>query len=271
MQNELFYNFIYEILEMERMQESRIPKTLIDHVDFQVLKTAKFIERNKAMNGGYVYDVIPENKTKFIQYYKKLFPNPLSLDKTSFENVRTFGNSKSRSRQNQRIVFLRGTKIIEANAKQINLEEITVNFKLFSFQLNSFKADKICFIENLDCFMVSEKIIPHHFVFMHAYGRIGKELLSKIETDEILFFPDYDYVGLNEYLTVKNSFPNTTLFFPNNYDELFKHHPKSLKTKNEREQQPSPAVLKSTEEVVVKIRCQLLETKHFLEQQAIFL
>lgn len=271
MQNELFYNFITEILETERIPESRIPKTLISHADFQVLKTAKFIERNKATNGGYVYDVVHENKAKFIQYSKKLFPNPLSTDKTSFENVKTFGNSKSRSKESQRIVFLRGKKIINANDKEANLEELTASFKLFSFQLNSFKADKICIIENLDCFMVSEKVIPNNYVYMHAYGRIGRELLSKIETDEILFFPDYDYIGLNEYLTVKSSFPNTTLFYPDNYDELFKRHPKSLKTKDEREQQPSLAVLNCSEEIVVKIRGQLLETKHFLEQQAIFL
>jgi len=75
---------------------------------------------------------------------------------------------------------------------------------------------------------------------------------------------------LNEYLTVKNTFPNTTLFFPKNYDLLFNKYPKALKKKNDKEQQPSQLVLQSDEAIVVKIKNQLLETKHFLEQQILF-
>lgn len=268
MQSELFYNFLQTLLRDERMTESHIPKTVVNSKDFKILKSAQFIKPERATNGGTVYVV--SKKEELQKYFLKHFPNPVSENKTSFQNVRTFRDTKARAKESQRIVFLRGEQTVEANQKQIQLAEFTDNFKLFSFQLHNLKAEKICFIENLDCFMVAEKIIPQEYVYMHTYGRIGKELLQKIEVKEFLFFPDYDFVGLNEYLTVKNTFPNTTLFFPKNYDLLFNKYPKALKKKNDKEQQPSQLVLQSDEAIVVKIKNQLLETKHFLEQQILF-
>ena len=69
---------------------------------------------------------------------------------------------------------------------------------------------------------------------------------------------------------MKSIYPNTKLFFPDNYDELFKEFSKPLKKKSGMEQQPTTQVLQSQEEVVSKVCKQLLETKYFLEQQIIF-
>ena len=118
--------------------------------------------------------------------------------------------------------------------------------------------------------MVAEKTISDEFTFIHTYGRIATKNFRNIETSEILFCPDYDFVGLNEYLKMKSLYPDTKLFFPANYEELFGEFCKPLKKKNGKEQQPTAQVLSCTEEIVSRVCKQLLETKHFLEQQIIF-
>ncbi|MBK9733428.1 MAG: hypothetical protein IPO92_00090 [Saprospiraceae bacterium] len=118
--------------------------------------------------------------------------------------------------------------------------------------------------------MVAEKTISREYTFIHIYGRIGIENLKSIETNEILFCPDYDFVGLNEYLKMKSIYPNTKLFFPDNYDKLFKEFSKPLKKEKWNGATAHNTSVASQEEIVSKVCKQLLETKYFLEQQIIF-
>jgi len=268
MQNLLFHNFLKDLIEVRRMPQSGIAKSILRSKDFQILEIAKFIELKTAINKGKYYEVV--NEEHLIQHFKNSFPNEVSDRFTAIQNARSLRDSKGRKKESQRIVLLRGNNAIIANHSELNLSEHTKKFNVFAIQLNHLQADKLCFIENLDCFMVAEKTISTDYTFIHIYGRIGIENFKNIKTNEILFCPDYDFVGLNEYLKMKSIFPNTKLFFPENYDELYKEYSKQLKKKNGMEQQPTNQVLQSQEEVVSKVCKQLLETKHFLEQQIIF-
>lgn len=268
MQNLLFHNFLKELIEVKRMPQSGIAKSILRSKDFQILETAKFIELKTAVNKGKFYEVVNEEHLK--QHFKNSFPNEVSDRFTAIQNAKSLRDSKGRKKESQRIVLLRGSNTIVANHSELNLSELTKKFNVFAIQLNQLKTDKLCFVENLDCFMVAEKTISSDYTFIHIYGRIGIENFKSIETNEILFCPDYDFVGLNEYLKMKSIYPNTKLFFPDNYDELFKEFSKPLKKKNGMEQQPTTQVLQSQEEVVSKVCKQLLETKYFLEQQIIF-
>ncbi len=220
------------------------------------------------MNKGKFYEVINEEQLK--EHFKNSFPNEVSGRFTAMQNAKTFRDSKAGKKESQRIVLLRGNKTILANNIKIDLSEHIKDFNVFAIQLNNLKAEKLCFIENLDCFMVAEKTISTDYTFIHTYGRIGIENCKNVEATEILFCPDYDFVGLNEYLKIKSIYPKTKLFFPDNYDELFKEFCKTLKKKNGMEQQPTLQVLQSEEAIVKKVCNHLLETKHFLEQQIIF-
>lgn len=268
MQNILFYNFLKRLIEVKRMPQSTIAKSIIDSKDFQILERAEFIKLKTAVNKGKFYEVINEEHLK--QHFKNSFPNEISSRFTAIQNAKSLRDSKGRKKESQRIVLLRGSNTILANHSELNLSEYIKNFNVFAIQLNQLKTDKLCFIENLDCFMAAEKIISSDYTFIHIYGRIGIENFKYIETNEILFCPDYDFVGLNEYLKMKSIYPNTNLFFPDNYDVLFKEFSKPLKKKNGMEQQPTTQVLQSQEEIVSKVCKQLLETKYFLEQQIIF-
>lgn len=268
MQNLLFHNFLKELIEVKRMPQSGIAKSILRSKDFQILETAKFIELKTAVNKGKFYEVVNEEHLK--QHFKNSFPNEVSDRFTAIQNAKSLRDSKGRKKESQRIVLLRGSNTIVANHSELNLSEHTKKFNVFAIQLNQLQTDKLCFVENLDCFMVAEKTISTDYTFIHIYGRIGIENLKSIETNEILFCPDYDFVGLNEYLKMKSIYPDTKLFFPDNYDRLFKEYSKPLKKKNGMEQQPTTQVLQSQEEIVSKVCKQLLETKYFLEQQILF-
>jgi hypothetical protein len=132
------------------------------------------------------------------------------------------------------------------------------------------ETNKVCFVENLDSYLLAEQVIDNEFVFIHTYGGIGKSVVNKVTAKEILIFSDYDFKGLHTYLMVKSFWANTKLFVPENYNSLFENKSRTIKTKQGREQQPSKEVLASEEEVVVKIRTDIFKNKRYLEQQALF-
>lgn len=117
---------------------------------------------------------------------------------------------------------------------------------------------------------MAEQVIAPDYVFIHTYGRIGKSTIVKIQAKDVLVFPDYDFVGLKDYLLVKSIFSDAKLFVPDNYEILFANKSKDIKTKQGREQQPSRRVLESNEEIVVKIRTDIFRDRRYLEQQALF-
>lgn len=268
MQNQLFYNFLKDLIESKKISQSGISKTILKSKEFDMLLKANIIQFRTANNKGKFYDVVELEKLK--EYFKNKFPNEITGVYTGSQNAKTFRDSKGGRKESQRIILLRGFNHIIANDLSIVLSEFTNNFNVFSIQLNQLKVDKLCFIENLDSFMKAEKTISKDFTYIHCYGRISINNFKNIQAQEILFCPDYDFVGLSEYLKMKSIYPNTKLYLPSDYDQLYKSYSKPLKKKNGREQRPTEQILKSTELCVKNICEQLMETKHFLEQQIIF-
>jgi 5S rRNA maturation endonuclease (ribonuclease M5) len=162
--------------------------------------------------------------------------------------------------------LFRGFSAYQINEQIIDLQKHTRDFGLFSVIPNSVIADKICFVENLETFLNAEKLLGNKFLFVHKYGRIGKESISMIEAKEVLVFVDYDFNGLDEYLRIKEVFENAELYLPNNYGELFKKHSTSLKGNKAK---MSKAVKTSDDSTVVKIREQVARTNRFLEQETL--
>lgn len=268
MQNQLYYNFLKDLIVQGRISQSNISKTILNSKEFEILLKANFIQLKSAQNKGKYYEVAALENLN--EYFKNQFPNEITDIKTGTQNSKTFRDSKGGIKESQRIILLRGHCQIVANGNTINLTEYTNSYNVFSMQLNQLKTDKLCFVENLDCFMKAEKSINRDYTFIHSYGRISVKNFKNIETNEILFCPDYDFIGLDEYLKLKSIYPNTSLYIPTNYHELFKDYSKPLKKKNGNEQQPTKEVLNSNELPVKEICEQLMETKHFLEQQILF-
>jgi hypothetical protein len=268
MQNKTYKNFIERLLSEDKISASSVGKSIKNSNDFSVLINGGFIGYIQAISGGGSYCV--KNKELLEDYYHKKFPVAFKNEQTSIDNVHTFRNTKAAKRENQNVILIRGTENVLLNETEIDLKIYTENYGTFSTVLKNLKANKVCFVENLDSFLIAERVIDNDFIFIHTYGGVSKTVVNKIQANEILVFPDYDFVGLKNYLLIKNIFPSTKLFVPENYEELLATKSRTVKTKNGREQQPNKIVLESAEDVVVKIREDIFKHKKFVEQQAVF-
>jgi len=188
------------------------------------------------------------------------------------ENVVNYSNSKAKKSPTNGLAFLAGKGKVEVNGKAIDLPALTAQLGTFciGMPIQQLKANKLFFVENFngafDCVKVFlPKAYEEGYVFVHVYGRIGEAFLKRVSANKILIAPDYDYVGLQEYLRCKAIFPKTELFVPVNYDTIYAGHKSELKAK----QAYFKEVKESDDPWVVHIRRQLNQNGAFLEQQGI--
>lgn len=268
MQNKTFYNFLTKILKEGKLPSSSVAKSITKSSDFNTLLSGGFLEYISTRTGGGNYCIKNEDALK--KYFVDKFPNELKDIHSAVSNIHTFRNTKAGKRESQNVILIRGFKHVKLNGIYVDLNKYTKQFGTFSTRLESLHTDKVCFVENLDSFLLAEEVIGTEFVYIHTYGGIGRPTVSKVTAKEILVFPDYDFIGLHNYLLVKSVFSFSKLFVPSNYTELFDTKSRTIKTKHGREQQPSNMVKECKEEIVIKIRNDIYNTKHFLEQQALF-
>ncbi len=251
----------YKLLfESKSVSKSAIPKSVLQSDIFQNLLRAEILESLK-LGRGFKIEVSKENE--FEKFFKTSFPEQ-DVSKSKSGNIKKYRNSKATKIDNSPIFLLRGFNYFQINNQPVDIKKQTLEFGLFSVIPNSIIADKICFVENLETFLNAEKLLGNEHLFVHKYGRIGKESISMIKAREILVFVDYDFNGLDEYLRIKEVFTNAELYLPAKYMELFEKHSASLKGNKAK---MSNAVKKSKDSIVMKIREQVARTNRFLEQE----
>lgn len=268
MQNKTFKNFVLKLLNEGKINASQVGNSIKRSSDFTTLLNGGFIQHLPAFTGGGSFHI--KNKEALEKYFSKKFPEEFKNNLSAIDNVHSFRNTKAGKRESQNVILIRGQKRVLLNGIETDLRYFTENYGTFSTVLKILETDKVCFVENLDSYLLAEQIITNGFIFIHTYGGTGKSTISKVKAKEILVFPDYDFKGLHNYLLVKSVFPNTKLFVPKNYETLFATKSRTIKTRQGREQQSSKQVLDCEEEIVVKIRSDIFRHKKFLEQQAIF-
>lgn len=256
------------MLSEGKVNASVIGNSIKQTGDFNTLLNGGFIEHLPAVTGGGSFYI--KNKSALERYCADKFPGENENNNTAIGNVSSLRNTKAGRRESQNVILIRGRQTILLNGIETDLKKYSDLYGTFSATLKNLEANKVCFVENLDSYLLAEQVIDSDFVFIHTYGGIGKSVVSKTKVKEILIFPDYDFKGLHNYLLVKSIFADTRLFVPENYEALFQTKSRTIKTKQGREQQPSKQVLESEEETVVKIRTDIYKHKKFLEQQAIF-
>ena len=268
MQNKTFKNFVKKILNEGKISASQVGNSIKRTNDFTTLLNGGFIEHLPTKTGG--GNFCTKNKEALERYFADKFPCENGNTFTAVANVNSMRNTKAGKRDSQNVILLRGQETILLNGIDTDLKKYTDAYGTFSATLKTLEATKVCFVENLDSYLLAEQVIRGGFVFIHTYGGIGKSVVSKTKAKEILVFPDYDFKGLHNYLLVKSIFPNAELFIPNNYESLLENRSRTIKTKQGRTQQPSKRVLECKEEIVAKIRADIFKTGHFVEQQAVF-
>ncbi len=259
------YNFLNKLKE-GKVSCSSISKSIKEKDYFSYLLRNKIIELDGTWHRGSI-NINASEQDSFNQFFNENFPSSVVSKISRAENIRLLRNSKGRKTDSNSVVFLKGDATIQLNGETVDLNTYSKKHGLFSTVLSSLICEKLCFVENLYSFLYANKTIPNDYIFLHSYGRIGSDLLDKIDAKDILVFSDYDFVGLNEYLTVKKRFLQAVFFLPENYDDLFRKFSKPMNNSDSKGQKPSKQVKNSTDRIVVKIREQLYNEKFFLEQE----
>jgi hypothetical protein len=268
MQNKTFKSFVKKILAEGKISASQVGNSIKRTSEFTTLINGGFIQHLPAKTGGGSFYI--KNREALDKYFADKFPSENGNVFTAVANVGAMRNTKAGKRESQNVILIRGQEGVLLNGIETDLKKYTEAYGTFSAALKSLEANKVCFVENLDSYLLAEQVITTGFVFIHTYGGIGRSVVSRIKANEILVFPDYDFRGLHNYLLVKSAFPDTQLFVPKDYEKLLETRSRTIKTKQGRMQQPSKEVLECEEDIVAKIREDIYKTGHFVEQQAIF-
>lgn len=268
MSNSTIYNFWKSFLETGEVSRSAVPKNVLKTSQFKAFFNGQAdgaitLEKN---GRGSTYKINESKRNIIQQYFDNAFPNKLDSINNKFQSTLMFRNSKASKQKEKSIFFLKGHHKIKLNGIEFDLKRHTELFEIAAFLTPQIKFNKICFVENKDVFLEIESLLGYDYIYIHKYGRIGKDDIKLFQTEEILVFSDYDYIGLNEYLTIKKEFNNTSFYIPNNYDELYEKYSRPIPEK----QIPSELVLLSNEDLVVKIRTKLQKENYYLEQQSLF-
>lgn len=88
-------------------------------------------------------------------------------------------------------------------------------------------AGRVLLVENLECYLRAESLVPDASVVLNASGRVSERLVkclarSQLGTEPLLHLPDYDPVGLSEYRRLREALgERVTLYVPNDLEARF--------------------------------------------------
>lgn len=260
---EIEFRFYEKLKKLGFVSGSNVPKTIIKSKEFNSLTLSKIVIREKK-GRGHIYIINKEDK--FNDFYNKCFPNANIKVVDEITSQLKFKNTKAVFTEKERVILIRGNNNIIVDDIEVDLKSTTQNYGFLGMLFKKLYASKVCYVENLQSFLMADKLLGDEYVYIHFYGRLPKvDILKRLSCEEYLHFGDYDFTGLNEYLRACELYNNCNIYIPNNFDEIFD---KYSKTREEKDVQHKN-IKESTNPNVIRIKNKI-EKGLFLEQQILF-
>lgn len=204
--------FLERVLDEGEIRESSISKRIRNSDIFSQLVNAKALIKEKRGRGT----VWVVSKPNVVQNYRHHHCPNFIPDETKGERynlIHATRDSKSSARKSFRLIFARSHTPFTLNGETIRAQEP------IGRSLDTIETQKLCFVENLENFMLDTRLIAEGYTLVFPIGRLGATLFEKVQAKQIMHFGDLDYVGLNEFARVKMFFPDAKLYVPENYFE----------------------------------------------------
>ncbi|HMV07481.1 MAG TPA: DUF2220 family protein [Cyclobacteriaceae bacterium] len=256
---ELEYKF-YVGLKSSDIPMAQVPESIKTSLLFKNLLKTTILDTRKSGRGSVLF---VNDRSSFDSFINRHFSEDDIKQVTKALNILKLRDSKARRVKSDPLFLFRGFNLVIINGKDVDLKYFTEAFGVFGIINPKVKAKKVCFVENLESFLKAEKIFGKEFIYVHKYGRIGTASLSAFECDEVLVFVDYDFNGLDEYLRIKNHFPNAKLYLPDTFEELFQKFSKQIKGQQKQTRRVATSELNE----VIMIRDLVAKNNYFLEQE----
>ena len=219
------------------LENSSVPASKISATDrrkIQSLFDSGTIEEVRAGAGRRIRVV---NQTALRAFALSLFPSGFVGVKG---DIPPKGKAVAECRDSKKAIGKRPTIVLTRgfngcgfykNEKQLSVAEWTENAGVASLSLDSIEGweclGTVGLVENLEIFWHIERIAPFVDLAVYTEGRIGADILqwlgsSGMADSKIIHFPDYDPVGMDEYLRITKACPERSSFFcPNDLETLF--------------------------------------------------
>ncbi|HZQ47611.1 MAG TPA: hypothetical protein VFC07_11395 [Verrucomicrobiae bacterium] len=182
------------------------------------------------------------NQKRFAEFVAGAYPQS-SIEATSLPSSRVLGvaryrDSKAHANDVPEIVSVRGWAdgVLRCNEKPVAVALQTVQYGLFSFLLgdnNHLSLHCTCaLIESPAVFTAFEGLKLSMPLILYGHGRISKRMVNWLARQDdpvfkLLHMPDYDPVGLNEFLRLRDALGDRVqLHITKDLDERFRRFSK---------------------------------------------
>jgi len=229
---------------------SSLPASSISKADRQRLQTLFDAGVIEEVRSGAGRGLVVTNQTALRAFIQSLYPSGLEGYKGDLPSrsraVAERRDSKKAIGKRPTILLVRGFNdcTFRKDGSRLSVAEWTESAGVASLCLDSMAGwecrGTLGLVENLETFWHIERIAPFVDLAIYAEGRIGADVLHWLSSPEmieagVVHFPDYDPVGMDEYLRIKSACPERTkLFLPPNLEKLFSRYGKAQLLKDNR-------------------------------------
>ena len=219
--------------ESSSLPASRISRR--DRLRLQSLFDSSVVEE---VRSGVGRRIVVTNHTALQKFIQSIYPSGLegiiAEDlPTRSRAVAECRDSKRASGKNPTTLLIRGFNVctLHKNGSQLPVAEWTECAGVAALRLDFMTGwqhqGTLGLVQNLETFWHIEKIAPFGDMAIYAEGRIGADVLDWLGstgmiTSRIIHFPDYDPVGIDEFLRIKRACPERAeLYRPPELEMLF--------------------------------------------------
>ena len=187
--------------------------------------------------------IVIESAEHFRKFITGCYPSGLAPEHAALppraSGVAAFRDSKRSGSRDCEPVLLRGfgKAVLSSEEIPLHVAELTRTFGMASFINNGNPGFQyggtVATVENLEMFLHFEDIRSEEKLAVYTGGRSSRLLLEWLSSPgmsscRIVHYGDWDPVGLDEYLRIKDACPErTSLFVPDNLEELFRRYSNS--------------------------------------------
>lgn len=219
------------------LDSSSLPASSISKADRQRLLTLFDAGVIEEVRSGAGRRLIVTNQTALRAFILSLYPSGLEGFKG---NLPSRSRAVAERRDSKRAIGKRPTILLargfndctfRKDESRLPVAEWTESAGVASLCLDAMAGwqyhGTLGLVENLETFWNIEKISLSVDLAIYAEGRIGADVLDWLISPEmmeakIVHFPDYDPVGMDEYLRIKRACPGRTeLFLPPDLEKIF--------------------------------------------------
>ena len=229
--NEATRRCLLTLGDKERLPLSSFGRTV--RRDIEPLLSAGVL---KIIRSGAGEAILVQNATALDQFMRTHFPEnelPDNLPARA-KAIRGMRNSKQAAKREDTIMILRALRTVECrvNSQQLDLAAITKQCGAAALVLKQNSRLEMCgkigLIENQECFLHAERMQIDVDAVIYTAGRLSGITLQHLSAESMsrcnyLHCPDYDPVGLTEYMRYKAILKDgVTLFVPADLRRLLK-------------------------------------------------